>query len=476
MAAQERILLENLTRSLLVRLLALFAAFVVVLIVLVVVLTVRALHIQEDLQLSKVDEVGRSTARFVSRIINPYLQFEQLDDVKKVVTQTRSGTTNCVYAAVVARDGTVIIAEPPSYAPSPQTTGASFGETTSSMGAPVRHFSELIGVEQGENARYLHLGIDLRPSQAELDQLRSAGLWLTTIALLLSVVLVGAGVAWIFARAKDVNSVTNRMRDSDDVISATTQELKASAAEILAVAKHTELNAADEAAAVDETRRTMHALLDASNGIAEGAKSVAEIAEQSASASGVIAERIAMLRTQALKITDVSETIQAIADKSDILALNASLEGARAGETGRGFVLVGAEMRRLAETVSTAVREIKQLASEIRELSQAAVFATEEGEKLSKETTETAKRIMLITAQQRTGTEQVSQSMDEIQKFTAQALSGAKQAQTTADNLANTAAELSNILEGSLRAHGAKHRPARRSNGEHASMDGINLS
>jgi methyl-accepting chemotaxis protein len=168
----------------------------------------------------------------------------------------------------------------------------------------------------------------------------------------------------------------------------------------------------------------------------------------SASASRTVAGRISELNAQALKITDVSDVIRGIADKSDILALNASLEGSRAGDAGRGFALVGSEMRRLAETVMGAVTQIKRLANEIREVSQAAVLATEEGQKLAAETTLTSRQITLITSQQRTATEQVTQSVNEIQQFTRQAVNGAKQSRAAAADLLRTTGHLDVLLSG----------------------------
>jgi hypothetical protein len=224
--------------------------------------------------------------------------------------------------------------------------------------------------------------------------------------------------------------------------------VSAAAAEILAVAQQTEANAADEAAFVDETRRAMDGLVESASQIATSASAVLERAELSTSASRTIASRISELNAQALKITDVSDVIRGIADKSDILALNASLEGSRAGEAGRGFALVGAEMRRLAETVMDAVRQIKQLANEIREVSQAAVLATEEGQKIAAETTQTSRQITLITSQQRTATEQVTQSVDEIQQFTRQAVNGAKQSRAAAADLLRTTGQLNLLLTG----------------------------
>jgi len=222
----------------------------------------------------------------------------------------------------------------------------------------------------------------------------------------------------------------------------------AAAAEILAVARQTEANAADEAAFVDETRRAMDGLVESASAISTGASAVLERAELSANASRTVAGRISELNAQALKITDISEVIRGIATKSDILALNASLEGSRAGEAGRGFALVGSEMRRLAETVMDAVRQIKLLANEIREVSQAAVLATEEGQKIAAETTQTSRQITLITSQQRTATQQVTQSVDEIQQFTRQAVNGAKQSRAAAADLLRTTGQLDLLLTG----------------------------
>lgn len=238
------------------------------------------------------------------------------------------------------------------------------------------------------------------------------------------------------------------LRSVIDTLAEASGFVAAAAAEILAVAQQTEANAADEAAFVDETRRAMDGLVESASSISTSASAVLERAELSASASRTIASRITELNAQALKITDVSDVIRGIADKSDILALNASLEGSRAGEAGRGFALVGTEMRRLAETVMDAVRQIKQLANEIREVSQAAVLATEEGQKIAAETTQTSRQITLITSQQRTATEQVTQSVDEIQQFTRQAVNGAKQSRAAAADLLRTTGQLNLLLTG----------------------------
>ena len=87
------------------------------------------------------------------------------------------------------------------------------------------------------------------------------------------------------------------------------------------------------------------------------------------------------LNKRVQQIGKIVEFINGIADKSDLLALNAELEGTKAGDVGRGFSLVAAEMRRLAESVIESTREIERLIEEIRDATNAAVMATEAGVK-----------------------------------------------------------------------------------------------
>lgn len=241
------------------------------------------------------------------------------------------------------------------------------------------------------------------------------------------------------------NEMAQQIERAQEAQARTAKELQASSAELLAIAAQTETNASEQAAAVDETRRTMQALLGTSIDIAEGAGTASSRAEQAAGASRVIGERILELKVKSQRIRKISDTIRSIAEKSDILALNASLEGSKAGEAGRGFVLLGNEMRRLAETVSAAANEVGDLALEIGEFSQSTVLSTEEGQKLVGETVAVARRITLVTSQQRTATEQVTRSMDEVHQYTQHSLAGAKQARATASDLARAADELERL-------------------------------
>jgi methyl-accepting chemotaxis protein len=266
-------------------------------------------------------------------------------------------------------------------------------------------------------------------------------------------------------------------------------QLSSSANEVLAASTQHESSSTEQAAAIHETTATMEELKHASAQIAENAGSVARVAEETLNSArsgrGAIAEFIQamqQIRADGLAVSDsiskllrrverigtVVDVIDEIADRSDLLALNAALEGSRAGEAGKGFSIVAAEMRRLAENVLESTKEIKNLISEIREATTAAASAadasrtgTEQGERLGsvaanavegilsgvQETSDAARVINLATQQQRTATEQVVASMGEIEDVTRQTTHASKQATSAAAELTQLASRLSEQLK-----------------------------
>ncbi len=265
--------------------------------------------------------------------------------------------------------------------------------------------------------------------------------------------------------------------------------LSSSANEVLAASTQHESSSTEQAAAIHETTATMEELRHASAQIAENAGAVARVAEETLNsarsgrgaiaefiqamqqirADGVaVSESITKLLRRVERIGTVVEVIDEIADRSDLLALNAALEGSRAGEAGKGFSIVAAEMRRLAENVLDSTKEIKNLITEIREATAAAAAAaeasrqaTDAGERLGsvaasavegilsgvQETSDAARVINLATQQQRTATEQVVASMGEIEEVTRQTTQASKQATGAAAELTGLAGRLSELIK-----------------------------
>lgn len=247
--------------------------------------------------------------------------------------------------------------------------------------------------------------------------------------------------------AEALNRIVERYQGVSDEVVQTAAHISASAEEILSVLREQEFAASHQASGVEETQRTMETLLSSAKRIAESAQTVFKSAERTQANNRTVAERISELKAHTERIGEILEVIKSIADRSDILALNASLEGMRAGEAGKGFALVAAEMRRLAENIKDSVGDIKELLSDIRESALSSVMATEEGTSLSERTTESALKITLITQQQQSGTEQVTTSMEELSSLINHGVSGMRQVTTAASELVAVAEDLRVMVE-----------------------------
>jgi methyl-accepting chemotaxis protein len=229
------------------------------------------------------------------------------------------------------------------------------------------------------------------------------------------------------------------------------------------VSSTNQTGADEQMASLNETSATTEELAASAAQIAENGAQVAQMAERTAAAARQgqrscqafsfsmarmtldndrIGAAVARLNKRVQQIGQVVEFIQGIGDKADLLALNAELEGTKAGEVGRGFSLVAAEMRRLAESVVASAQEIVLLITEIRDRANAAVMATESGIKamqagavladqlvasltviveLADRTSEAVRSISVSTQQQQSGTTQLAQAMSEILRVTVEA-------------------------------------------------------
>ncbi|QDG50999.1 HAMP domain-containing protein [Persicimonas caeni] len=243
------------------------------------------------------------------------------------------------------------------------------------------------------------------------------------------------------------NQMVTGLRELVERITQTAIHISTAAEQILAVLREQEMAANHQASSVEETQRTMETLLSSAKKISENAQHVFKSAEKTQHNNRTIAERISELKNHTERINEILGGIKRIADRSDLLALNASLEGMRAGEAGKGFTLVAAEMRRLAENIKDSVGDIKELVEDIGESSMASAMATDEGTRLSENTTDNALKITLITQQQKSGTEQVTQSMDDLSELINQDVAGTQQVTMAASELADLAESLRNLVD-----------------------------
>jgi methyl-accepting chemotaxis protein len=222
--------------------------------------------------------------------------------------------------------------------------------------------------------------------------------------------------------------------------------LAAAATEIYAASQEQEAAAASQSTAMAEIRQTMESLFEAAAHVAESVRGVLSNAERTLETTDRMVVRIGDLTNHAGRIGEILETIRDISDRSDLLALNGALEASRAGEAGRGFGLVAAEMRRLAERVMSSVHDVRSLVGDIRASGSSTMMATEDSKKLAASTTDAARQITMVTQQQRSGTEQVLQSVREIAETLAQSVAAMAQSRASAEQLKSQADKLSTLV------------------------------
>ena len=265
------------------------------------------------------------------------------------------------------------------------------------------------------------------------DAIRSSQLALLAGALV--ILLIGVGVAWFISGniARPIRAVATRLtRLAQDLVDS---------------ARGQESAGVQQASGIEQTRRTMDLVLASAQQIAENSSVVLGNAERTVAGNRDVALRIKELDSHAEKAGEILAAIMQVADRTDLLALNAALEGTKAGEAGRGFTLVAAEMRRLAESVMESVTGIRRLMNDMRAASQVAVQAGQEGIALSEETTRSARDIAQVTQQQRKATEQVGQSMDDMAATVTDAMARTRQTTANAAELAAAALQLGTLVD-----------------------------
>lgn len=241
-------------------------------------------------------------------------------------------------------------------------------------------------------------------------------------------------------RLNSIESFVPKIAESGIVLSAAAQEINV-------LANQQKQGASQQSVAIVEIRQSLQSLLEASVRISDVANKVRKNAEDTLSNSVVVANHINDLLKQTSRIDEIVNVIRAVADKSDLLSLNAALEATKAGEIGRGFSLVAEQMRRLTENIIYSLRTIKTITEDIVKETNATRMSTETAVRIAQATTEAGNEIELITRQQQSSTEQITTTMQDITVVSQQVAAGSEQTLESTQRLHEFASELPRLLD-----------------------------
>lgn len=278
------------------------------------------------------------------------------------------------------------------------------------------------------------------------------------------------------------------MRNVQGELKTGVEVLASSSREILATVSQVAAGASQTAAAVNETGTTAYQVRHTAQLTNEKAVHVREAARQAANVSEMgrqaveetvegmnhlrtqmesIAERVARMSDHSQSIGEIIATVGELAEQSNLLAVNASIEATRAGEYGKSFAVVAQEVKVLAEQSRHATKQVRSILMEIQKATSAAVMASEQGSRVMaagikqaadagesigslalgvQEASDAASQIAASSQQQLAGMDQIAMAIDNIKRASSENLTGTRQLEVSARELEQMGSRLKNLV------------------------------
>ncbi len=280
----------------------------------------------------------------------------------------------------------------------------------------------------------------------------------------------------------NLRKLTLEIRDGTNILASSSTEILATTTQVAAGSAETATAVSETTATVEEVRQTVQLANQKAKLVSDSTQRTAQISQSGRLAveeliagmesirgqTALAAESIVRLSEQSQAIGEIILTVNDLAEQSNLLAVNAAIEAAKAGDQGKGFAVVAQEIKSLADQSKQATAQVRSLLGDIQKATGAAVMATDlcgkavgagaqqsdaAGEAiriLAENIAEAAQAALQIAAssqQQLVGMDQVALAMENIKQASTQNMAGTGQAEAAAQNLHELGGKLKQLVE-----------------------------
>ena len=281
---------------------------------------------------------------------------------------------------------------------------------------------------------------------------------------------------------RNLRDMAREITEGTNVLASSASEILSGTTQVATAAAETASATAETATTVEEVKQTATLSSQKARAVAESAQKASQISQDGRravedTAEGMqrireqmeqIAESIVRLSEQSQAIGEIIATVNDLSEQSNLLAVNASIEAAKAGDLGKGFAVVAQEVRSLAEQSKQATGQVRGILGDIQKATSGAVLATEQGSKAVEtgvrrsqeagdairqlaesivESAQAASQIAVSAQQQLAGMDQLVLAAANIRVATTQNLDSTRQAELAAHNLHALGQKLKELVD-----------------------------
>ena len=269
--------------------------------------------------------------------------------------------------------------------------------------------------------------------------------------------------------------------EAASVLASAASEILAGVTQLTATSSESAVAVSQTSTTAEEVRQTSRLSNQKATYVSETSQKAVDVSESGRAATEAtirgmnhikeqmeaIAETVINLSEQSQTIGSIITVVNDIAEQSNLLSVNASIEAAKAGEYGKGFTVVAQEIRKLADQSKQATAQVQGLLNDIQKATSAAVMATEQGSKLVnsgveqsnttreairqlgetiQESTQAAGQIVASSQQQMAGMDQIANAMTSIKEATSQSVASMQQVEVSARSLNELGQKMKDLI------------------------------